>query len=465
MVLVATAVTIVTLGGTFAGVSFTFNRQQQEQLDAELRLVAHDEAREATAHAFSFTDRPGPAANDVGPLTKHGIIFDEAGSVLAATPPFDHEPPSRRTFSKAPLSCFDFRWKESHFRAVIVPIPGSPGRELLLAAPRDDLDGDERFLNRAMAIAFAAALLWVIAVTNWGVGKLTRDHDRITKVARQVAGGDFSARIGRFSTDDEMAQLGTDIDEMIVKIEALLGARDRLVAHAAHELRSPLTRLYGELQQAVRKERDAAGYREAIDRALPAAKHLTTLVDDLLLVARLRGERAPAQERVDIAQSVAEAVSLAREEADAKGVRLVVSGRGGEVRGLARDLVRMVRNLVDNAVAHAPAGSEVTLTLEATDARTLLWVRDAGPGVEAADREKIFEPFYRSRASLSRSDRGAGLGLGIAREIARAHGGDVELVHEPAGPAGAEEASFRITLPSWDAVGGSNDAGDEAEET
>jgi signal transduction histidine kinase len=439
MVLVVTVVTTVALGGTFAGVSYTFNQQQQRQLDEELLQIARDEAREAPTLLFSFTDGPGPAANDVGPLTKHGVIFDEQGQVLAATPPFDQAPPPRSRFPSQHRVCFDFSWQKLHLRGVLVPIPGFPGRELLLAASREDLDGDEHFLNRAMQVAFLAALIWVVAVAHWASGRLTREHERIARVAREVARGGLSARVATSSKDQEIVQLGHDIDEMIDRLEQLLAARDRLVMHAAHELRSPLTKLYGELQLALRKERDAASYRQAIERTLPAARRLSLLVDDLLLLARLRGEQ-PELEQINLASCVAEAVALVQEEALARGVSLDIQVRDLLLPGRARDLARLLRNLIENAIAHAPEGSTVQVQLETSGP----WVDviDQGPGVAPGEEERIFEPFFRSRAGSVSPDRGSGLGLGIARDIARSLGGDVAL--QP--PRQGEGARFRLLL-------------------
>jgi signal transduction histidine kinase len=441
MVLVVTVVTTVALGGTFAGVSYTFNQQQRRELDEELLQIARDEAREAPTLLFSFTDGPGPAANDVGPLTKHGIIFDERGQVLAATPPFDQAPPSRSQFPSQHRVCFDFSWQKLHLRGVLVPIPGFPGRELLLAASREDLDGDKHSLNRAMQVAFLAALIWVVAVAHWASGRLMREHERITRVAREVARGDLSARVAISSKDQEIVQLGHDIDEMIDRLEQLLAARDRLVMHAAHELRSPLTKLYGELQLALRKERDATSYRQAIERALPAARRLSLLVDDLLLLARLRGEQ-PELEQINLASCVAEAVALVQEEALARGVSLDIQVRDLLLPGRARDLTRLLRNLIENAIAHAPEGSTVQVQLETSGPQPWVDVIDQGPGVAPGEEERIFEPFFRSRAGRVSPDRGSGLGLGIARDIARSLGGDVVL--QP--PRQGEGARFRLLL-------------------
>jgi two-component system heavy metal sensor histidine kinase CusS len=104
----ATVVTAVTLGGAFAGVSTAFNRLQRRQLDEALRGVALSEAAEAPGNGFSFSDRPGPAANDVGPLTKYGVVYDERGAPLAATPPFDRDRPPASLRARPDHACFDF---------------------------------------------------------------------------------------------------------------------------------------------------------------------------------------------------------------------------------------------------------------------------------------------------------------------------------------------------------------------
>src|SRR5215216_7057087 len=187
--------TALALGGAFTAVSEAFNGLQRRQLDASLRSVAAQEAQEAPAHHFSFSDRPGPAANDVGPLTKYGIIFDETGMLVSATPPFDVDPPSLRSLRSSVGHAFDLWFGGSHFRCVLVEIPQHPGRLLFLATSRDDLDGDEAFLFRAMLAAFFVAVLWAAAVSYWMGGRLTLAHRDIASVVRRVSQGDLAARV------------------------------------------------------------------------------------------------------------------------------------------------------------------------------------------------------------------------------------------------------------------------------
>ncbi|MBK9263661.1 MAG: hypothetical protein IPM54_28140 [Polyangiaceae bacterium] len=140
--------TVATLGGALMAISIAVNAFQQQQLDEALRAEAAEEAREASAlggDELAISDRPGPAANDVGPLTKYGAIFGENGQVLAITPTFNGSPPPLETL-RARIQCVFRSWfRGEHLRGVLVPIPNHPGTRLLLAAPRTDLDGDASF--------------------------------------------------------------------------------------------------------------------------------------------------------------------------------------------------------------------------------------------------------------------------------------------------------------------------------
>src|SRR5690349_8977582 len=115
--------TAVAIGCAFGAVRAAFVGLQRRQLEEALLAIARAEAAEAPSSNFHFSDRPGPAANDVGPLEKCGIIYDERGDVLAITAPFDRAPPARRSFQSPPNVPFDFRFDSQHLRGVVVPIP------------------------------------------------------------------------------------------------------------------------------------------------------------------------------------------------------------------------------------------------------------------------------------------------------------------------------------------------------
>ncbi len=448
-----TLMTVVTLGGAFTAVYLTVIHAQQRHLDDALRRVADEEAREVIAageHALSISDRPGPAANDVGPLAKYAALYAvDGGAVLAATPNFGRRPPPRDALRHPPGQCFNLWFGGEHLRAVLVPLPRRGLAQLLLAAPRKDLDGDAALLGRAMAWVFGAAVLWALCVARWIFGRLTRAHKDIAQAARRVAAGDLSARVTPLSSDREVAQLARDLNYMIERLEALLSSQRRFIAHAAHELRSPLTTLYGELSYALRRPRDQSSYQEVIEEALDSARRLKLLSEDLLTLVRLDASRIEPAERLHPADIIHEAMRTVRGAAGERGVHILTSDTRGAgaavtIQGRPLDLERMVRNLLENAVRHSPPGGAVEVRVAARRDGIEITVSDAGPGIPEDDTERIFEPFYRGPRERASEVPGTGLGLAIVREIARVHGGDVLLAPRTARPG----ATFVIHLPA-----------------
>jgi two-component system heavy metal sensor histidine kinase CusS len=419
-------VTAITMGAALATVSAVFNRAQRRELDSALQDVARAEGTEARANGYRFSARPGPAANDVGPLTKFGIIYDNIGHVIAATEPFDRSPPPLASIRHRLDKPFDLRFMGKHLRCVLIAVPSAPDKLLLLAASREDLDSDETFLNRAMLVAFILAVAWAGLLAKWMVRRQLRYHESLARVARRVAGGDLDARVQILSPDPEVAQLGRDVDAMIVQLSALMSAQQRFIAHAAHELRSPLAALYGELQQALRKARDVESYKATIQQALLSTRRLNQLADDLLTLAR-PSNVLQSEAREPIATIVSHAVDLVRARAEERNVRVQTEIAAEHVCGRARDLERMLRNLVENAVEHSPAGDVVHVCVSRTGDVLQFAVEDRGPGIPVDEQDRIFEPFYRARLANGAAQRGAGLGLAIAREIARGRGGDIHV--------------------------------------
>jgi two-component system, OmpR family, sensor kinase len=433
--------TALALGVAFAAVAAAFNGLQRQQLDASLRAVADDEAADALRLGFSFSSRPGPAANDVGPLTKYGVIFDVSGKVLSATPPFDTSPPPLAAMRHRLGEPFDLRQGADHMRGVVIPIPGDSDKRLFLATSREDLDGDEVFLFKAMLTAFAVSVLWVAMVAHWLGGRLTRDHEAIASVVRAVAGGNLGARIQLRARDPAVAQLARDINDMVEQLSKLMTVQERFIAHAAHELRSPLAALHGELQQSLRRSREPEAYRSAIAAALVAAKRLIALADDLLALARVKAALEGIEAAIDL-QSVADAAcagvaTLSKERGVRIGVALCPRCRVADRNG---DTARVFRNVLENAIYYSPDGGLVRIEAAREGNVVRVAVTDSGPGVRASERERIFEPFFRGQGSTPA--RGTGLGLGIAREIARSHGGDLTL-----DSSGIVGACFVISLP------------------
>jgi two-component system, OmpR family, sensor kinase len=456
IVLAASALGLATLGGAFTAVAFVVNRAQERQLDQALRTAAHEEAAHLGAPGPPrgapprISDRPGPAANDVGPLPKYVAVYWPDGSVASATSTFgERVPPLRDVWHPSGVG-FDADVNGEHLRAVLAPVPHHPGATLFIGVTRADLDGDAEFLTRAMMAVFAVAVAWTAAVAWWIVGRLTRWHRAIVATAERISAGDLAARVRLTVEREDPEGLARNLDEMIDRLALLLRGQQQFISQAAHELRSPLTVLYGELSLALRRERSRDDYRRTIEQALAASQSLKLLAEDLLSLARLGTEPRPVNETVSVDELTAVARRMVEVEARQRAITFDVRGPDTQVRGRASDLQRMLRNLLENAVRHSPIGGLVTVDTRVVQNTVHIRVSDEGAGVPPQERRRVFEPFFRGTYDRSDQQVGAGLGLTIARDVARLHGGDIVLVDVEA----RQGACFEVRFPQASVAAG-----------
>jgi len=263
-------------------------------------------------------------------------------------------------------------------------------------------------------------------------------------MARQVAEGDLEARLGhRDFGSTELQSLASDLDHMVNKLSELVSAHKVFASYAAHELRSPLAALRGELQLALRRQRRAEDYEQVVASALEDVEGLISLAEDLLTLARVQGS-AGAPPVSLVSELVQDAVRVVNGIAQLRSVSIQVIGSDSKdrVHGRRADLTRVLRNLLENAVAHSPDGEAVTLEVSADNDKVILAICDRGAGVRPEDRPHVFQPFYRGSTSHGNNMSGAGLGLAIARGIIEAHAGTITL-----DPAYERGARFVIELP------------------
>lgn len=245
---------------------------------------------------------------------------------------------------------------------------------------------------------------------------------------------DLAARVPEHLTDErtEVGQVGAALNSLLAHVETSLEARHRseqqvrqFVADASHELRTPLATIAGYTELA-RTRPDPATTATALGKVEEEAGRMTTLVEDLLLLARLDAGRPMRSEPVDLTRLLVEAVSDARVVAPGHHWRIVVPHRPIEVTGDEQGLHQVVTNLLTNARKHTPAGTTVTVTGR-TDGFD---VHDDGPGFPPELAPQAFERFARGDASRHRAG-GAGLGLALVDAIVRSHQGSVRLTSEP----------------------------------
>ncbi|MFM9371735.1 sensor histidine kinase [Streptomyces sp. Da 82-17] len=273
-------------------------------------------------------------------------------------------------------------------------------------------------------------------------GRVLSPLGRITRTARRVAGSDLSRRIELDGPDDELKELADTFDEMLDRLERAFTAQQRFVANASHELRTPLA-INRTLLEVHLSDPGAPPELQQLGKTLLSTNERSEqLVEGLLLLARSDNqivERKP----VDIAEVASRAIDQVRAEAEEKGVEIRGERGLAVVQGNGVLLERIALNLVQNAVRYnVEEGGWVEVRTEIRDGQAVLVVSNTGPVVPAYEIDNLFEPFRRLRTERTGSDKGVGLGLSIARSVARAHGG--RIIAEPREGGGLV---MRVTLP------------------
>lgn len=304
---------------------------------------------------------------------------------------------------------------------------------------RDDIDRQIRVSATVYGVVLLAAvgLAWLMA------GRVFAPVRVITDTARELSESDLSRRIPVPDSDDEIAELARTFNGMLDRLDAAFTTQRRFLDDAGHELRTPITIIRGHLEL----EGDDPGDRRATRAVvLDELDRMGRIVDDLLVLARAEQPDFLRPEPVDLDLLTSELFAKARALAD-RDWRLEATGHG-IVHADAQRLTQAVMNLVDNAVRHTGEGAVIALGSALEPGRARLWVRDSGPGIPPDQQERIFERFARARDGGRRPGT-SGLGLAIARSIARAHHGWVTLDSRPG--AGA---TFTIWIPADDPIGG-----------
>lgn len=253
--------------------------------------------------------------------------------------------------------------------------------------------------------------------------------DRITDMARRISAEDLSARLNLPGTNDEVGRLAKTFDSMLGRLQASFLRERQFTSDASHELRTPLAAMRTILDLTRSRPRPAEEYERALDDLTGETIRLQSLVADLLRLARSETPDLSSREVVDLSALLNDISDSLRPLAEEKGVRLVCSLPAGLCLSGDRDqLIRLFVNLLDNAIKFTERGQVIVSTSTESGPPLSITVADTGCGIAAAHLPHIFERFYRVDAS--RSTSGTGLGLSLALNIARAHGGDIEVTSE-----------------------------------
>jgi len=341
----------------------------------------------------------------------------------------------------------DLRFGKEPFRFVSQRVDVN-GRAYTVQAgisTREEVETLERF--QRYLLMFAPLLLLVAGGVGYGVsGRALSPVDRLTRAARTITGNTLSNRLEPLRTGDELQRLSDTLNEMLARIETSFTRVTEFTADASHELRTPISLIRTEAELALRRSRGEEEYREALRHILLQAERTTTLIEELLSLARADSGRDGLNlQPIDLRGTLQDVATGWRAVAGVRGLQFSERILEAELRVLGDEaaLRRVVNVLLDNAFKYtASPGGTVTLSAEEKDGRAVISVRDSGIGIAEEDQTRIFERFYRVDKTRSREFGGAGLGLAIALWIVQQHRGRIQV--ESTLGAGS---IFRVEIP------------------
>jgi heavy metal sensor kinase len=312
-------------------------------------------------------------------------------------------------------------------------------------ATHQEVETLERF--QSYLLMFAPLLLLAAGVGgHWLSRRALSPVDALTRTARTITGNTLSSRLEQLHTGDELQRLSDTLNEMLARIEIAFTRVTEFTADASHELRTPISLIRTEAELALRRSRGEEEYREALRHILLEAERTTSLIEELLALARAdSGRQALNILPMDLRGALKEVASGWRQVANVRGLQFSERILDAELRvlGDGAALRRVVDILLDNAFKYTPSpGGTVSLSAEEKDGAAVISVRDNGVGIAEAEQSRIFERFYRVDKARSREMGGAGLGLSIAQWIVQQHHGKI-LVESTLGAG----SIFRVQLP------------------
>jgi two-component system heavy metal sensor histidine kinase CusS len=369
----------------------------------------------------------------------HVRILHEGGQIIAETPEISR---------LLPASSFPFPASEPGLGADTNAATGGLFRVLAVQARAGSQNSSpyiiqvamDRSLEMQLRADYRKNLLLVLGVAfvvcavvgYWIAHRGIRPIHDITDTARRIRPTNLDERMAPDGLPAELLTLAATFNQMLDRLERSFARLSQFSADIAHELRTPVYSMRGEMEVALGKPRSLEEYREVLGSSLEECGRLARLIDRMLFLARAENPetqitKEPCDLGVELA-TVCEFYGLAAAEA---GVRLAADVHGKVLADLDRSLFqRAVGNLVANALAHTPRGGTVTLIAAGNDTSTRVEVVDTGSGIQADHLPHIFDRFYRADSTRSSKNGSVGLGLAIVRSIMELHGGSVDIVSE-----------------------------------
>ncbi len=296
---------------------------------------------------------------------------------------------------------------------------------------------------RWILLALIPPMLALAAVGgSWISRRALRPVTDLARATDSINSDNLSQRLAVTPTGDEVQKLAETLNSMLDRLEDSFQRMVRFTGDASHELRTPVALIRTASEVALRKVRSVEEYQETLRDIGAETERVTTLIGDLLTLARAdAGLGAAEQKPLELGAVAAEAVRHMDKLAEARGIRLGFEPAGSPIMvcGDRSAMHRLFCILLDNAIKYSPSGGDVTVSVSSTASTAVVAVRDRGVGIHPEDLPLIFERFYRADKARGRDSGGAGLGLSIARWIAQTHGGNIDVTSKP-----GEGSTFRV---------------------
>ena len=342
--------------------------------------------------------------------------------------------------------------KEGRRRA-LVRVFVLPGNYRLLVG--HDVEEVER-LRKILRRALSDSLIWLVLIGAIGglfvARRVLNRVDAMSESAAIIMRGDLSRRLPVAGSGDEIDRLAENLNAMLSRIETLLRGMKEVSDNIAHDLRTPLTRLRNNADMALRQTGDPAALRDTLDKVIGEADGLMRIFDALLTIARAESGSGPRMETLDVSRVAADVAELYEAAAEERGVAFASAIEPGiVVRGNRELIAQTLANLLDNGLKYgtptsAGVAPQLRLVVHRHGPFARLAVEDRGPGVPAADRNRVLDRFVRLEAS--RTLPGSGLGLSLAAAIARLHNGALRLEDNAPGLRAVLEIPATLAAPT-----------------
>ena len=382
--------------------------------------------------------------------TRFYQIYDgRTGALLVQS---DAIEPLGLTFTSAEVKSFhdeprlhDIQTDDGRIRLTNSVITNTPGETYLLqvGASLAGMDGAlQRFLQ-LLLWGVPAGLFVAILAGRWMATVALDPLLRFASAARRIDVTNLQQRLPVRGVDDELDDVAHAFNETLARVEDAVGEMRQFSTALAHELRTPIAALRGEIELAAMRPGAGEAERRSAGSQLEELDKLKRLIDQLLTLARAESGQIPlARERVDLGVLAVSAVEQLEAVAQASGLELrCEAGDGVTVEGDAEWLERLLLNLLDNAFRFTPRGGRVVVRVWAADGQARLEVRDTGIGMAPEVLSHVFERFYQADPARSSSARGIGLGLSLVKWIADRHDGVVQAVSVP-----GEGSTFNVQI-------------------